>query len=374
MGNTQLFIPEKIRVGFQTRNDTYTQQLAYVIYYDKSGKLRKESSWESWRDKTIDPVDYDNYSIEGFVLNKGVGGVKRSYGWNPRNEYIRVYDPRGFEFEISVANLLFILRECDCSKGKRLEGEFVYAWDGTSLVLLPTKSEEFKKSSTFTDLQGKSVKVTDLIEGATYITHSQSLMTYLGRFDYHFVMVDERNYGYRKKDKSGVCKKYVFYTTEPLYRGQEDSKPRFVFLEDLRSLAQAQSETVIENYAELVDRYYKSINGSCVVELFLKQANNPQLWYTKYNDEFVEFSTCYKWWTTKEIDYIIKHGVIQNMVNFVKWCGHDVFGAVGYPPGCTNQYYNSTKIDWVVPTNQVLYAKLASGSTYKFSQLSKGGR
>jgi hypothetical protein len=50
---------------------------------------------------------------------------------------VRVYDPRNFEFEISVANLLYILEETSSLKGKGLEGEFVYAWEGKELVLLP---------------------------------------------------------------------------------------------------------------------------------------------------------------------------------------------------------------------------------------------
>mgnify|MGYP003293415702 CR=1 FL=1 len=39
---TNIFIPKKIKVGFQTREDTYTKKLAYVIYYDTQGKLRKD--------------------------------------------------------------------------------------------------------------------------------------------------------------------------------------------------------------------------------------------------------------------------------------------------------------------------------------------
>src|ERR1700677_2236256 len=107
MSIKQLFIPDKIKVGFQTREDTYTKKLAYVIYFDQKGVLRKEKSWQSWRNHKILPVEIDNVPTENFVLNKGVGGQRASYGWNARNEYIRVYDPRDFEFEISVANLLF---------------------------------------------------------------------------------------------------------------------------------------------------------------------------------------------------------------------------------------------------------------------------
>ena len=46
-----MFIPERIKVGYQERSGTYTGQLAYIIYYDVKGVLRKEKSWESWRHK-----------------------------------------------------------------------------------------------------------------------------------------------------------------------------------------------------------------------------------------------------------------------------------------------------------------------------------
>ena len=35
----QLFIPDKLSVGFQNRSDTYTGKLAYVIHYDQKGIL-----------------------------------------------------------------------------------------------------------------------------------------------------------------------------------------------------------------------------------------------------------------------------------------------------------------------------------------------
>ena len=39
---SNFFIPEKIKVGYNSRNDTYTKKLAYIIYYDNKGVLRKE--------------------------------------------------------------------------------------------------------------------------------------------------------------------------------------------------------------------------------------------------------------------------------------------------------------------------------------------
>ena len=74
-----IYIPKKIKVGYQDRSDTYTGKLAYVIYYDEKNKLRKEKSWNGWRDNTIDPNDFDNEPTRGFVLNKKVGDYGGSW-------------------------------------------------------------------------------------------------------------------------------------------------------------------------------------------------------------------------------------------------------------------------------------------------------
>lgn len=177
----KLNIPSTIKVGFQSRPDTYTGKLAYIIYIDEKGKVRKETSWDGWRDKSIQSIDYENVPTSGFVLNKGVGGARESWGWNARNEYIRVYDPRNFEFEISVANLLFILQECTSIKGKGLEGEFVYSWDGTELVLLPVDTTEYKSSTEFTANKSKKVSKSDVVEGCHYIDKNMCTLMYVGR-------------------------------------------------------------------------------------------------------------------------------------------------------------------------------------------------
>ena len=72
--NEKLNIPDKIKVGFQKRSDTYTGKLSYITYINKKGKLAKETSWEGWRDEKITPLEFDNVPTEGFVLNKKAGG------------------------------------------------------------------------------------------------------------------------------------------------------------------------------------------------------------------------------------------------------------------------------------------------------------
>lgn len=121
---TNIYMPDKIVVGYNERRDTESGYLAYVTSYDKNGKLRKEKSWQNWRNKNIEPGLFDNVPTEGFSLGNSVGGY--GYGWNMRKEYCRVQDPRGFDIEISTGNLLYILRYVASMPGKRLIGKMVY--------------------------------------------------------------------------------------------------------------------------------------------------------------------------------------------------------------------------------------------------------
>jgi hypothetical protein len=194
MANETLNIPDKIKVGYQNRNNTYTGKLAYVVYINKKGVIAKEKSWEGWRDKDIDPQNFDNVPTEGFVLNKKVGGVENSWGWNVRKTYSRVYDPRGFEFEISIDNLLFILQECDCTKGKGLEGKFVYAWAGKDLILLPVSSEDYKLSRKLLDNTEK-ITIRSLVVGALYKGKDGENLVYIGKHKW-FAFDKKIQYGY----------------------------------------------------------------------------------------------------------------------------------------------------------------------------------
>ena len=335
MNTDKLIIPTKCKVGFNTRGDTYTGKLGYIIYND--GKVwRKEPSWESWREKympieeyeakklakfnsdikyrtdlynqykdtskptgyayewedvnkyatlqdylksrrcydygtysfhipqtsfdiTINPIEFDNTPTEGFVLNKKAGGDR--YSWNPRQTYCRVYDPRGWEFEITIPNLLFILECSNSMKGKGIEGEFVYSWDGKDLVLLPCNSDNFQSSKQFTELQKGKVEAKNLKVGATYIDKSGNNLLYLGKLER---VKEIRNgaetysgrYGgvYDKKlYKKVVQKGYAFYGTPSRWRHGYEVHEN---LSKIKSLA---TEVIPENFATILEGYYTNI-------------------------------------------------------------------------------------------------------------------
>ena len=196
---TNIFVPKKINIGFQARSDTYTKKLAYVIYFDQRGVLRKETSWQNWRDKKIEPIEHDNVPTSGFVLNKKVGDY--TCDWNHRQAYVRVYDPRDFEFEITIENLLYILENTSSIKGTGLEGDFVYGWHGSDLVLIPTSSPDYQEIKDFNSViyENKFLKPGELKVGFVYKNAKQEELVYMGRFDY---------FDYYGKNRG---KKYFFY-------------------------------------------------------------------------------------------------------------------------------------------------------------------
>lgn len=388
----QLFIPDMINVGYVKRSDTYTGKLGFVIYWDQKGVLRKEKAWEGWRDKKIKADSFKNEPTEGFVLNRDVGGARRSYGWDVRIEKVRVYDPRGFEFEITVPNVLFILKECDCSRGKGLEGKFVYSWDRNELILLPATCEEYKRSQNFTDLQSKTVKSKELIQGASYITKRQEILTFVGRFDYYFMQ--DKSQHVVKKDVGGTCKKFVFHTGKG-----------FILYNDLKNIASLQSDVVSDDLADLQQRYWKSEHGSKIVKLFLKDVPNQkpdpgyeydtENWYYEESPgTFVECSTSWNRETKYDhalgrhvntghtIDYIskkhkftivdgilIRTGFVENPDGYHKsalatFPGNEISFRSRFNNTHRSSYrYNFT--EYTEPTTQRLFAKLENGTTIK---------
>ena len=291
--NEQLFIPTKCKVGFNERGDTYTGKLGYIIYND--GKVwRKEKSWEGWRqkpgdakygwdpvaqkqmkgkhDESVEAIEFENVPTAGFVLNKKAGGGNS--GWNHRQTYSRVYDPRGWEFEITVPNLLYILQESNSYKGKGLEGEFVYSWDGKDLVLIPTSSADYKASIEYTNLQSVKFNRKDLTEGHTYLTNKQEKFIYLGRYPVYDCSYSNlcplevtREVNTRTPQ---LVKKHVF---KPVIHC--DYTP-YEFLTSFSRLKKRVSDDVHPEFADYVDEFlnseYASLSTHLIVAPFSKEA------------------------------------------------------------------------------------------------------
>lgn len=262
MSNTKLNIPKKLKIGFNNRNDTYTGKLAYVIYYDEKGVLRKEKSWESWRDKKIDPLEIDNEPTSGFVLNQKVGGY--AYSWHARQTAVRVFDPRGFEFEISVENLLFILQECSAIKGKGIEGEFVYAWEDTNLVLLPVECQEYQESVKFTKLKTVKIDRKSMIPGHVYLTKSMEKMLYLGKENY---WEPSHSYPANNLTSTNFGKKHIFINLKHINDGVE----QYLAQSGFDKIAEKLSDEVFSDFIHQHTIFKNGLYGSPIKEITFEE-------------------------------------------------------------------------------------------------------
>lgn len=255
-----IFMPKTITAGFQNRTGTYDGKLAYIIYTDEKGVLRKEKSWNSWRDKEIEPVVYDNVPTSGFVLNKKAGGY--STGWNHRQTYVRVYDPRGMEFEISIPNLLYILENTNSIKGKGLEGEFVYGWDGTEIILIPTSAPDYQELMELNKAihNKQTIKAKDLKIGATYKTKQNEDYIYMGKFDYHYY---GKNKGKHHFFAVLIDKESSYYS----YRTRKEFDYSFVQIKSLNGkLIDVVDEECALNYAEIFNELEQQTSYSPIDE------------------------------------------------------------------------------------------------------------
>lgn len=269
----QLFIPSKIKVGYQKRGDTYSKRLAYVIYYDSKGVLRKQTSWDGWRDKKIAADEFDNTPQEGIILNKGVERCNWGHFSSGRS-YIRVYDPRGIEFEIQVTNLMYILMHVDCNK-RQFEGTFVYAWWGKDLILLPTNSEEYVNSVKYTELQGKKISAKDLVPGCFYKTKKEKDFMYVGRYMWY-----EWN-AYRETSRIG--KRYHIFTN--------DGGKSFLTKNDTTFLAERTTESPVADFADVVERFQNNVHANKIVKW---EVVPIEVDFTEYGDLCLKNPTYFK--------------------------------------------------------------------------------
>jgi len=279
MASKTMTVPKVINVGYQERKDTYTGKLAFVVYTDEKGVVRKESSWKRWCDSDIPKDEFKNEPTEGFVLNKKVGDYRG--GWNGRKAWCRIYDPRGFEFEITVQNLLFILEECTSVKGKGLEGELVYAWDGTQLVLLPVSSQEYEHCVEFTKHKNAKVTKADMKEGYIYLMKDMTEVMYMGRNEWF-----ELHRDYEESTQRVIVsivskgKKHVFLQltdpTKDSYRAVQ--KGEFFTQAGFTKLAKCISDAPSSDFPAKFDEFKKGDNGCGATAAGVKEIPKNQLY------------------------------------------------------------------------------------------------
>lgn len=166
-------------------------------------------------------------------------------------------------------------------------------------------------------------------------------------------------------------KRYVFWSEDPKnsasrlrYSYPSNVQGNFVFFNDLKNIATLNSDIVASNYAELVDKYYKSVNGTKVVKLTPRKVSaNSKTWFVANpNGTYTEYTTQYDYRDKSKIDYIQRSYEVSLVDGKFKYTSAHY--AVAYHPQSSRRYgYNRDNMPYIEPTGIRLYAELESGVT-----------
>lgn len=177
---------DKLYVGFQTdryKNAESPRTLGFAVPYDdtKASQSRQETV-DRWAGKDHTPRILDNVPLSGFKI---VDTVAR---YSTSNKLFRVEDPRGFELEIPVDNLLHLIENSTIVNGL-VVGEYVWA-QRNGVYLISANSPEYK-------LYKNPPKMAPLAPGQYFKNKAGTIIyRYEGIFFYTSFCIDqETNYG-----------------------------------------------------------------------------------------------------------------------------------------------------------------------------------
>lgn len=134
--------PKELYCGFQAdryRGADIPRLLGFITGKDNTKASQKRmKTVDGWRQKDIDPKTYENKPLSGFKI------VDFATRWSTSNKLIRIYDPRGFELEISVENLLTLIETHTIVNGEII-GKLL--WGGDSAKVLVSENDPIYKAS-----------------------------------------------------------------------------------------------------------------------------------------------------------------------------------------------------------------------------------
>jgi hypothetical protein len=133
--------PEKYYVGFQKQRYSREENFRMLGFAtpntgDYAFKKRK-ASVDGWSEKDLTPLNMENKPTHGFKI---VDAVSR---YSTSNKKFRVEDPRGFELEIDVYNLLEIIEKHTIVQGAIMEQMIWGRFNGDN-YLVSGNSAEYK--------------------------------------------------------------------------------------------------------------------------------------------------------------------------------------------------------------------------------------
>jgi len=218
--NHSIQIPDQMFVAFVRSNQDGYVHKGYTIPYgtdsaSKKRQLNLRHSTHADREGGLEPVVLENKPMYGFKISRKL----RANGWRSDIQTVSIEDPRGFEFEVSVANLIMLTDSNLIHNGEIIQ-QCVWARDGAINILLPINSQPYLDAVVNTERVSKRVNTRSVKPGNKVLLHDGIKGVYMGSM--YTIMRDyNRNLSISQKKKhivrvegdSGTSVEYHGYPT-----------------------------------------------------------------------------------------------------------------------------------------------------------------
>lgn len=175
--NHTIRIFPKHYVGFtDARYEGDVVPFAYMTHYEDNAAGRKrQAQVDGWSRGKMNTVIIENKPMIGFRVSRGL----RRLGWAHHATSVRIEDPRGFEVDISVSNMMMLTDNNLLENGEILR-ECVWGRDGGMNVLLPVNSQPYLDATVNTERMASTVNSRSVQLGDVVLLKSGVQGRYLG--------------------------------------------------------------------------------------------------------------------------------------------------------------------------------------------------
>lgn len=278
------YIPEQFTLNYLIRNEHigYDKDANKNIY--KSINTDEVSLSYVNQKGTEFCVDEKYIHKEEIIKNipqKGFSINKNTYSEADYKTYVdgvTVFDPRGFEFSISIGNFLHLAKNNVIDHGEII-AECIFSWSvkGT-LVLLTTNSVGYKEALEYTKKQHFKFDPENLKEGKTYFTKkSKDPLVYMGRHKFNSSSTySERELGFCFSPSKQL--RHVFFN-------RENSK--FISIMISKNIAGILDDEVCEDFDTLLLNFKKSYEGLILKEISFEKITEDNVEQAESNPYIV---------------------------------------------------------------------------------------
>jgi hypothetical protein len=246
--------------------------------------------------------------------------------WSTDNKVVRVVDPRGYELEIYIPNLMYLILNCNINKGL-INEELVWLRDGAINRLYPSNSDEYRNAKAMFDktkLSGGKIKEPRQEVGEVVRDSWGNELIYLGMKTVQWLgiagTVDK--YSPQTGHWRHIMHEYIDTTEEVLY--SETKRFHCYF-----PLSQCKNRKEITTYAKQikVDAILGQATEAQLAELTDTGSTNPVRidrtnYFNPQTGEFKLLTDEFDWYTAQDNNFIETN--IARITNDMKFDEFDV--------------------------------------------------